>query len=151
MRNGIIRTVSNNINGNQQTLETYAAFDLLVTAVAQKVNRESIHFLWTKKSLFTRPVFPVSIEDDRFVDILRFIRFDDLTTRIVQRKLDKMAAFRNVFEKLVGNCKEHYSSNSYLTIDKKLVAFRGKCLFRVYMKSKPAKYGIKIWAIVDND
>ena len=30
-----------------------------------------------------------------------------------------------------------------------LVAVRGRCSFRQYMKSKPARYGIKIWAIAD--
>lgn len=133
------------------SVEMYAAFGILIIAGALKANREPIHYLWTKKSLFSRPVFPASMARDRFVSILRFIRFDDLTTRTNRRKLDKLAAFRNVFEKFVGHCKEHYIPNAHLTVDEQLVAFRGKCPFRVYMKSKPAKYGIKIWALVDND
>lgn len=148
----------NNKNPNKRrewqpvdSVEMYAAFGILIIAGALKANRESVHFLWTKKSLFSRTVFPASMARDRFVDILRFIRFDDLTTRTDRRKLDKLAAFRNVFEKFVVHCKKHYSPNSHLTIDEQLVAFRGKCPFRVYMKSKPAKYGIKIWALVDND
>jgi hypothetical protein len=36
-----------------------------------------------------------------------------------------------------------------MTVDEQLVAFRGKCPMREYMKSKPAKYGIKIWAAAD--
>ncbi|CAK1581616.1 unnamed protein product [Parnassius mnemosyne] len=31
-----------------------------------------------------------------------------------------------------------------------LCSFRGRCLFRVYMKSKPAKYGIKILCLCDS-
>lgn len=128
----------------------YAAFGILIIAGALKANKEPIHFLWTKKSLFSRPIFPASMARDRFVNILRFIRFDDLSTRTDRRKLDKLAAFRNVFESFVANCKKHYSPNSHLTVDEQLVSFRGRCPFRVYMKSKPAKYGIKIWALVDN-
>jgi len=30
------------------------------------------------------------------------------------------------------------------------VGFRGHCPFRQYMKSKPAKYGIKLWALCDS-
>ena len=37
-----------------------------------------------------------------------------------------------------------------LTIDEQLVTFRGRCLFRQYMPSKPGKYSIKIWAICDS-
>ena len=148
----------NNKNSNKQrqwqpvdSVEMYATFGILIIAGALKANRESIHFLWTKKSLFSRPIFPASMSRDRFVSIIRFIRFDDFTTRIERRKLDKLAPFRNVFEKFVAHCKENYLPNSHLTVDEQLVAFRGKCPFRVYMKSKPAKYGIKIWALVDND
>lgn len=47
-----------------------------------------------------------------------------------------------------NNCKNVYKSIDYLTIDEQLVAFRGNCPFRVYMPSKPAKYGIKIFALV---
>ena len=36
-----------------------------------------------------------------------------------------------------------------MTVDEQLVAFRGKCSMRQYMKSKPAKYGIKVWAAAD--
>lgn len=34
-------------------------------------------------------------------------------------------------------------------IDEMLIAFRGKCKFRMYMPNKPAKYGLKIQAMTD--
>jgi len=40
--------------------------------------------------------------------------------------------------------------SEYICIDEKLQAFRGKCSFRRYIPSKPAKYGIKIFALCDN-
>jgi hypothetical protein len=36
-----------------------------------------------------------------------------------------------------------------MTVDEQLVAFRGKCPMRQYIISKPAKYGIKVWAAAD--
>ena len=36
-----------------------------------------------------------------------------------------------------------------MTIDEMLVGFRGKCSFRQYIPSKPAKYGMKIHALPD--
>jgi hypothetical protein len=36
-----------------------------------------------------------------------------------------------------------------MTVDEQIVAFRGKCPMRQYMKSKPAKYGINFWARLD--
>lgn len=36
-------------------------------------------------------------------------------------------------------------------MDEQLVAYRGKCNFRQYIPSKPAKYGLKIWWCCDSD
>ena len=52
-------------------------------------------------------------------------------------------------EIMVQNFKKYYSVSEYLTIDEQLSAFRGKCPFRQFMPSKPAKYGIKTFALVD--
>ncbi|CAL4079077.1 unnamed protein product, partial [Meganyctiphanes norvegica] len=38
-----------------------------------------------------------------------------------------------------------------MTIDEQLLAFRGRCPFRMYIPSKPAKYGIKIIMMCDNN
>lgn len=43
----------------------------------------------------------------------------------------------------------HYSASEYLTIDEKLEPFRGRVSFLQYMPNKPAKYGIKVFALVD--
>ncbi|CAH2101100.1 unnamed protein product [Euphydryas editha] len=64
-------------------------------------------------------------------------------------QLDNLAAIRELFEALVENCKKTYIPSDCLTIDEMLVAFRGRCKFRQYIPSKPAKYGIKIIALVD--
>ncbi|XP_014060865.1 piggyBac transposable element-derived protein 4 [Salmo salar] len=37
-----------------------------------------------------------------------------------------------------------------MTVDKQLVPFRGRCPFRQYIPSKPAKYGIKSWVACDS-
>ena len=39
------------------------------------------------------------------------------------------------------------SSNT--CIDEQLYSYRGRCSFKQYIPSKPAKYGIKFWSIVD--
>ena len=41
----------------------------------------------------------------------------------------------------------YYTSHEYLTVDKQLVPFRGRCPFKHYLPSKPDKYGIKFFWI----
>lgn len=61
-----------------------------------------------------------------------------------------MTHIRKIFDDFVLNCKNAYSVSEYCTIDEKLQSFRGWCPFRVYMPNKPAKYGLKIFALVDS-
>lgn len=42
-----------------------------------------------------------------------------------------------------------YNPGPNVTVDEQLMPFRGRCPFRQYIPSKPAKYGIKIWAACD--
>ena len=39
--------------------------------------------------------------------------------------------------------------NEHISTDEQSVVFRGKCPFRVFMKSKPGKYWIKLWVAAD--
>ncbi|UYV72389.1 hypothetical protein LAZ67_9002911 [Cordylochernes scorpioides] len=43
-----------------------------------------------------------------------------------------------------------YTPAEYLTVDEMLVGFRGKCPFKIYIPSKPNKYGIKIVILADS-
>lgn len=43
-----------------------------------------------------------------------------------------------------------YTPSENITVDEQLLAFRGRCLFRMCIPSKPAKYGIKLILANDN-
>ena len=60
-----------------------------------------------------------------------------------------MAAIRYILDEFVQNCKNTYCLSEFLTIDETLVPFRGRCSFIQYIPSKPAKYGVKIFALCD--
>jgi hypothetical protein len=42
-----------------------------------------------------------------------------------------------------------YTPYEHLTTDEYLVVIRGKCPFHMCVKSKPVKYGIKLWVAAD--
>ncbi|KAK9675031.1 Transposase IS4 [Popillia japonica] len=66
-----------------------------------------------------------------------------------RRQHEKLAGIRDIFDSFVQNCQKHYIISEYATIDEKLEAFRGHCSFRQHIASKPNKYGIKMFALVD--
>lgn len=82
--------------------------------------------------------------------MLQHLRFDDIDTRVERKQVDRLAPIRFIFEYFVTNCKSAYTPFENVTIDEKLEAFRGRCLFRQYIPSKPNKYGLKIFAMVDS-
>lgn len=43
-----------------------------------------------------------------------------------------------------------YNPGPAVTVDERLVAFRGRCRFKQYIPNKPAKYGIKLWTACDS-
>jgi hypothetical protein len=64
--------------------------------------------------------------------------------------VDKLAPIRQFFELFVTKYKSHYSVGDLVMTDEKLEKFRGNSLFRKYIASKPGKYGIKSYALVDS-
>ena len=50
---------------------------------------------------------------------------------------------------IISTVQMAYTPNEHPTTDKQLVVLRGKCPFHMFIKSKPGKYGIKLWFAAD--
>lgn len=94
--------------------------------------------------------YRATMSEGRFSFLISCLRFDYKGTREERKKETKLAAISEIWEILIDNCKKNYKPSSYLTIDEQLVGFRGKCAFRMYIPSKPNRYGIKIIMLCDN-
>lgn len=87
----------------------------------------------------------------RFLFLLTVIRFDNPDTREARKAGgDKLAPMSEIFQTFIENCKSNYNSYRYVTIDEMLVGFRGKCGFRLYIKCKSQRYGLKILCLCDS-
>lgn len=104
--------------------------------------------LWSKQ--WGCPIFAKMMSRDRFLTILRFIRFDDKNTRRRRLSHDKFALCSGVFNRFIHNAQLCYTPHPYLTIDEQLFPSKARCRFTQYMASKPDKFGIKFWLNVDN-
>ncbi|XP_039954166.1 piggyBac transposable element-derived protein 4-like [Bactrocera tryoni] len=123
--------------------EFKALIGLLLFSAINKDNRKSANDMW---SPFSAAVYKSIMSANRFQFLLNCVRFDDKTQRGGE---DPFAAFRQIWELFIANCRNSYHPRFYLTIDEQLLSFRGKCPFRVYIASKPDKYGLKIVTICD--
>uniref|UniRef100_A0A6P7G9Q2 Uncharacterized protein LOC114337367 n=1 Tax=Diabrotica virgifera virgifera TaxID=50390 RepID=A0A6P7G9Q2_DIAVI len=129
--------------------EIYALLGLLYLTGVKKSQDVDISELWTDDG--TGPeCFRSTMSYRRFYTLLRALRFDDHTDRNIRMAQDNLAPIRKQFDGFVERCKKNYQIGLYGTVDEMLEAFRGRCKFRKYIANKPAKYGIKIYALVDS-
>ncbi|UYV67539.1 hypothetical protein LAZ67_5001158 [Cordylochernes scorpioides] len=123
-------------------------FGLLIMSGVKRAAHFTYKELWAVDGSGVEIVRAI-MSQERFLFLLRCLRFDDITTRKERKKLDKLAPIREFVEAFVYNCKKLYTPGEYNTFDEKLIPFRGRCGFRQYMPNKPAKYGLKIYTISD--
>ncbi|KAG5884464.1 hypothetical protein JTB14_029432 [Gonioctena quinquepunctata] len=128
-------------------IKTYIG--LLLSQGALKARKEPVEVLWISDKCYSRPIFPATMSRDRFVALAKCIRIDDMATRAERRAVDKLTPIRCIFDMFVENFKRVMYPGSHMTVDEQLLGSRGRAPFRVYMKSKPDKYGIKLWALYD--
>lgn len=128
--------------------EIKAVIGLLYIAGVKHGGRMNLSEFWATDGNGVA-IFPATMGINRFRFLCRCIRFDDIHSREERRKLDKICAVREIFENFVRNCKSAYTVGALTTLDEMLWAFRGRCSFRMYIANKPAKYGLKIFALVD--
>lgn len=151
--NIFIRSIAGNFTRERScrvtdNVEISAFLGLLILAGSFRSGHQKVEDLFRQDG-FGIEIFYGTMSLQRFRFLLRAIRFDNQNTRGQRRSIDKFAAFREIFDMFVHNCERNFSLGCYTTIDEQLVPFRGKCPFRQYMKSKPAKYGIKMFTLTD--
>lgn len=129
--------------------EISAFLGLLYIMGVKKNNHIHLNELWAVDG--TAPeIFIATMSERRFRLLSQALRFDDENTRAARKKLDNLAPIREIFDSFVKTCGESYSVGDNVTIDEMMEPFRGRCKFRMYIKNKPCKYGIKIYATVDS-
>ena len=86
-----------------------------------------------------------------FSEIKRFIRFDKKSERVSRVKRDRFIMISAVWDKFIENCQSCYIPGQNLTVDEQLFPTKARYPFTQYTASKPDKFGIKFWLIVDVD
>jgi len=128
-------------------MEIKALLGLLIFSGALKNNHLNAQSLFDETLCGT--TYKAVMSRERFKFLINCLRFDDKGTRADRKETDPFAPIRSIWEELISNCKIFYKAGSYITIDEQLLAFRGRCPFRMYIPTKPAKYGIKIVMVCD--
>lgn len=132
---------------NTDVVEMKKCIALLFHTGTIRVNR--LEDYWKTNELFNFHIFRSTMSRNRFMLLLRVLHFcknpgqnDNPTSRL--HKIDKMT---NYFNKTM---EELYQPSKNLSIDESMVLFRGRLMFRQYIKNKRHKYGIKLYMMTES-
>lgn len=140
---------------------------ILINAGRMHANKVNLDDLWSEDTVNGMVFYRAVMGKSRFKDIMRYVRFDDSVTRRAPKKFksatgtgiprqpntptDRLALIRWLVEALRANFSSKYTPGHEMTIDERMVNYRGRCYFIVYIKAKPHPYGIKLWCITDGE
>ncbi|XP_030752697.1 piggyBac transposable element-derived protein 4-like [Sitophilus oryzae] len=125
--------------------EIKALFGVLFLISVKKGTHANVLELWSTDGtgmMTLRAAFSYK----RFLFLMRSIRFG-----AKREKYDKLAAIRDFYTNFVENCRNNYYPGKFTTIGEMLHPFRGRCGFIQHMPQKPAKYGLKLYALCDSN
>ncbi|XP_049906487.1 piggyBac transposable element-derived protein 4-like [Epinephelus moara] len=131
------------------TTEIKAYIGLLILAGVYRSRNESTVNLWRDGT--GRPIFTATMAHKRFSQLSTVIRFDDKQTRqaCLVRQPDKLVAIRVIWDKWLRQLESVFIPDREITIDEKVILFRGRCPFQQAMLKKPFRSGLKIWVLCD--
>ncbi|KAI5608003.1 dual specificity protein phosphatase 26 isoform X1, partial [Silurus asotus] len=98
---------------------------------------------------FLVPVIKETMPRDRFISIMKHLRFDNKDTRAERVKTDKFAAISDIWTCFNKNCAKSFTPGEHMTIDEQLFPTKVRCPFTQYNATKPDKFGIKFWMATD--
>lgn len=104
--------------------EIHTLLGVMILFGVFRVNRETISNLYFADPNLSRPIIKASIPRDRLRVILRFLRFDDASTRLQRVLNDKLAPIREIFDKINESLRNSYFPGKWLTVDDHMAGFR---------------------------
>ena len=128
-------------------MEKLEAFIALQYARGIYGKSHSVDFLWSEK--YGPPLFRETMSRSDFVEVKRFIRFDNKNCRSQRLVTVKFIHIREPMEALVTNCIKNYRPGWSLTVDEQLFPMKSRCPFIVFMPNKPNEFGIKFWILAE--
>lgn len=125
--------------------EIWALIALLYFSGLGHSRRVPTEDLWNP--LYSPSMYRIGMNRNRFLFLLRALRFDDWRNR---NREDKFSPIREIWNMFTVRCIINYNPSTNLTIDETMVSFRGRCPMKTYMKNKPDKYAVKITSLCDS-
>lgn len=108
-----------------------------------RLNRQQDY--WKTHSLFNLKCFSESMSIDRFLLIMRCLHF--AKNEPEKSTTDRLYKIRPIIDFFNNKMVSLYYRGQQLSLDESMVLWRGRLVFRQYIKNKRHKYGIKLYML----
>lgn len=125
-------------------MKTFLAIVLLFGII----HRPAVHMYWVKDDYLSSPIFSKLMIRDRFNFIQRFLHFnnnEDPQYDKDDENQDRLHKIRPLLDIIQRRCRTIYCPGQNLSVDESLVLFKGRLKFKQYIKTKRARFGIKVY------
>jgi len=116
------------------------------------LHKSSLQHYWSLRLIIHTPyAASVGMSRDRFLALLTMFHLNNNDAKAArgQPGYDPLFKIWPVIDTLITKFQDVYTPEEQLTIDKAICPFRGRIFFRVYIKGKPHKYGIKMFELCE--
>lgn len=114
-----------------------------------------IRCYWDRKAFYNCPLISEAMPRKRFEAIIRCLHLvnnEEVVTDRAAPAYDKLAKVRWLCESFASMSQSLYNNERVMTVDEIMVPYKGRyCNIRQYMKSKPVKFGVKVWALANSE
>ena len=101
------------------------------------------------KRLWGCALFSKTMSRHRFLEIMKYLRFDLKSKRRRNLEKDKFCLASSLLNPFIENCQKAFSINANITVDEQLLPCKARCKFILYKANKADKFGINFWMAVD--
>lgn len=116
-------------------------FSVMLTMGLNKVPH--FHDYWSKKSIYRNEYICSLMGRDRFILLLKFWHFSDERNDTG----DRLYKIRQILNMLNNRFREILTPGKCIVIDESMIPWRGRLIFRQYIKNKSHKYGVKLYKL----
>jgi hypothetical protein len=103
---------------------------------------------WSTEAIFKNIKFKEHMSRDRFLQILRHMKFHDSSLKVLTSPENKLSV---LMDAVLQNSKVFYTPSSTLSLDESMVSFKGRHKDKVFMPSKPIRIGFKAFVVCEAD
>ncbi|XP_065658423.1 piggyBac transposable element-derived protein 4-like [Hydra vulgaris] len=111
------------------------------------VKMPSLEHYWSKNSLYRVPLFSRIMPRNKFQLMLRFWHFvnnEDSGSRRLCKIIELLDHLNNTMDNI-------YCPNKNILVDESMMPWKGRLVFRQYVKNKRHRYGIKFYELCESD